>query len=186
MPLPDFNSNGLLPEGVHPATENDLMERYVMPFETSQTRPIVFEGFQRYRQELAILHLDITQWVDGSFVDRSRLDSEDIDLVNFVQLENIERIPLEDRPKVVSLLGGREATKRDYHCHTFLEIRFPSGHPFADKFEELRKYWRKWWSQPRDYSNPGEKTVDSRRGSKGFVSMTVGSEDNAPRIRTDL
>lgn len=186
MPLPEFQPNGLLPEGVHPATEDELKARCVAPFATSRTRPNLFEGFQRYRQELDSLYLDVTQWVDGSFVDQTRLDPDDIDIVNFVDSSGLQNIPVDDQPKASQLLSGGETTKAEYHCHTYLVIAFPAEHPFAENFDERRRYWRKWWSRPQDYSSPPSKRPAPHRGPKGFVAMTVGSEAAAPRIQTDL
>ena len=186
MPLPVFNSNGLLPEGVHPATDKDLHDRCVLPFVGSQTRPMVFDGFKKYRRDLELLKINITQWVDGSFIDQTRLDPEDIDLVNFVNSNEINNIPPSDQHNAQQLLDGRETTKTNYHCHTFLEVVFPAGHVFALTFEKRRKYWRDWWSKPQDYSTPGTKSPAPNRGTKGFVEMIIGNNVNAPKIRTDL
>jgi hypothetical protein len=186
MPLLPLNREGLLPEGVHPATEDELKERCVDPFPTSRTRKPVFDGFCRYRRDLSGLGLNITQWVDGSFTDGNRLDPDDIDLVNFVSASEINAIPAPDRPHATALLNGRGATKADYSCHTFLETVFPPGHVFEPIFERQRLYWRKWWAMPQDYSKPPVKTPAPHRGSKGIVLMTVGTPTAAPTINTNL
>ena len=186
MPLPTFNAEGLLPDGVHPATEDELKERCVDPFPTSRTRQPVFDGFCRYRSDLGGLGLNITQWVDGSFTDESRIDPDDIDLVNFVSANEINAIPAPDRSRASALLNGRGATKAAYSCHTFLETVFPPGHLFEPVFERQRLYWRKWWSTPQDYSKPPVKTPAPHRGSKGIILMTVGTPTAAPTINTNL
>lgn len=186
MPLPTFNAEGLLPDGVHPATEDELKERCVDPFTTSRTRQPVFDGFCRYRSDLGGLGLNITQWVDGSFTDESRIDPDDIDLVNFVSANEINAIPAPDRPRAAALLNGRDATKAAYSCHTFLGTVFPPGHLFEPVFERQRLYWRKWWSTPQDYSKPPVKAPAPLRGSKGIILMTVGAPAAAPTINTNL
>lgn len=186
MPLPNFTTEGLLPDGVHPATEDELKERCVDPFATSRTRQPVFNGFCRYRNELVGLGLNVTQWVDGSFTDETRVDPDDIDLVNFVDAAEVNAIAALERPRAAALLNGRDATKTSYSCHSFLEIVFPAGHIFAAKFEQKRLYWRRWWSTPQDYSKPPMKTPAPHRGSKGIVLMTVGSSAQAPAINTNL
>lgn len=186
MTLPTFNAEGLLPDGVHPAIEEELKERCVDPFATSRTRQPVFDGFRRYRNDLSSLGLNITQWVDGSFVDESRLEPDDIDLVNFVNAAEVNAISVADRPRATALLDGREATKGTYSCHTFLEIVFPPGHPFAPNCEQQRRYWRHFWAMPQDYSKPPVKTPAPNRGRKGFLSMVVGNPALAPTINTNL
>ena len=186
MLLPAFNAEGLLPDGVHPATEDDFKERCVDPFTTSRTRQPVFDGFCRYRSDLGGLGLNITQWIDGSFTDKSRIDPDDIDLVNFVSANEINAIPATDRPRATALLSGGNATKAAYSCHTFLETFFPPGHPFEPAFENQRRYWRKWWATPQDYSQPPVKTPAPHRGSKGIVLMTIGTSAAAPNINTNL
>ncbi len=186
MPLPPFNSRGLLPDGVHAATEDELKERCVDPFPTSRTRQPVFDGFCRYRSDLGGLSLNITQWVDGSFTDESRIDPDDIDLVNFVSANEINAISAPDRSRAAALLNGRGATKAAYSCHTFVATVFPPGHPFEPMFERQRLYWRKWWSTPQDYSKPPVKTPAPHRGSKGIVLMTIGTPTAAPTINTSL
>lgn len=186
MPLPTFNADGILPDGVHPATEAELKVRCVDPFQASTSRQNVFDGFCRYRGELSGLGINVTQWVDGSFTDETRLNPEDIDLVNFVFSGEINALPLGDRPLATALLNGREATKSQFSCHTFLETVFPPGHPFAPAFERQRRYWRKWWSTPQDYSKPPVKVPAPHRGSKGIVLMTVGAPAAAPTINPSL
>jgi hypothetical protein len=186
MPLPTFTADGLLPDGVHPATEDELKERCVDPFPASRTRQPVFDGFRRYRNDLNGLGLNITQWVDGSFVDESRLDPDDIDLVNFVGAAELNAIPVADQPRAAALLDGRDATKGAYSCHTFLEVTFPPGHPFAPIREQRRREWRHCWAMPQDYSKPPVKTPAPHRGRKGFLSMVVGNPALAPTINTNL
>ena len=55
MALPDFNAQGLLPEGVHPATVGDLKDRFVTPFPASVRRQKVFDNFCRYQATVAAL-----------------------------------------------------------------------------------------------------------------------------------
>jgi hypothetical protein len=186
MSLPTFTAEGLLPDGVHPATEDELKERCVDPFPTSRTRQPVFDGFCRYRADLSGLGLNITQWADGSFMDSTRLDPDDIDLVNFISEAEVNSIPVANRPRAAALLDGRDATKTSYSCHTFLEIAFPPGHPFAPICEQQRRQWRHFWGMPQDYSKPPVKTPAPHRGRKGFVSMVVGDSVLAPNINTNL
>ena len=181
MPLPDFNQEGLLPDGIHPASETEFRERCVEPFRKSVSRKPVFDGFRRYRSDIANLGLNTTQWVNGSFTDAQREDPDDIDLINFCTDAEINQVKPPYRPKLEALLNGKKQTKAVYHCHTFL-VEFPVGHPFNVSFESQRRYWRKWFSTPQDYSNPPFKTPAPHRGKKGIVEMVIGDPTRAPKI----
>lgn len=184
MPLPNFTIEDLLPPGVHAATEIDVQERCVDPFPDSLTRRDIYEGFCGYRRDLEALGVNLTQWVDGSFTDRTRLDPEDIDLVNFAKSSEISGLDVTNQTRAVELLNGREQTKAAYSCHTFLVVIFPLGHPLESHFEGQRKYWRQVWSTPQDYSKPPVKSPAPHRGSKGIIAMTVGDNAKAPTIET--
>jgi hypothetical protein len=181
MALPDFNEQGLLPEGVHLATAGDLEDRFVTPFPESASRPNVFDNFCRYEAALAALAVHATQWVDGSFVDQSCLNPEDVDTVNFCESAVLNSVPPAAQAQIAPLLDGRESTKRDYKTHTFLVIHFPAGHPYAANFEHRRNYWFDWFSRPQEYSGP-RKVEAPWRGRKGFVQMNVGDARLCPDL----
>lgn len=183
MPLPAYESSGLLPDGVHAATTQDLESRCVLPFSTSTTRADIFTGFTSYQNALAALGLNVTQWVDGSFVDQLRLDPDDVDVVNFCDSANINTVAGAHGTRITAMLDGRESTKATYKTHTFLLVRFPGGHPMAANFEALRKYWRAWFATPQDYTGP-VKVPAPHRGRKGIVQMNVGDATLCPSVST--
>lgn len=182
MPLPDFEPTDLLPDGVHHATRQDLELRCVTPFPKSGSRPTVFAAFSGYQDALAALDLSITQWVDGSFNDRSRLDPDDIDVVNFVDSLNLNNAAAtHGGPQITALLDGRESTKAAHHTHSFLLVYFPAGHVMRSSFEAQRKYWRYWFGVPQDYTGP-IKIPAPHRGRKGIVQMIVGDATLCPAV----
>ena len=183
MPLPAYESSGLLPDGVHAAMPQDLESRCVSPFATSTTRAGIFTAFTSYQDALAALGLNVTQWVDGSFVDQSRLDPEDVDVVNFCDSVNINAVAGAHGTRITALLDGRESTKATYKTHTFLRVHFPAGHAMGANFEAQRKYWRNWFSTPQDYTGP-IKTPAPHRGRKGIVQMNVGDATLCPTVST--
>jgi hypothetical protein len=184
MPLPDFEPSDLLPGGVHPATREDLQERCVSSFAAGSTRPRVFAGFCRYQDAVAALGLSVTEWVDGSFVDRSRLNPEDVDVVNFCDSTNLNAAAsAHSASQIQAMLDGRAATKSTFATHTFLVVHFPPGHPFAETFERGRRYWRSWFATPQHYSGTS-KIPATERGDKGIVQMTVGDVRFCPVVST--
>ena len=133
---------------------------------------------------MAALGLNVTQWVDGSLVDQSRLNPEDIDVVNFGESANLNSAAVtHGRAQIAALLDGRETTKAAYKTHSFLRIHFPSEHAMAANFELQRKYWRTWFATPQDYTG-GVKVHAPHRGRKGIVQMAVGDATLCPTVST--
>ncbi len=181
MPLPELNRQGLLPEGVHPAVEDDLKARFVDPYPASSTRQKIYGNFCRYRVDVADLGLCVTQWVDGSFVDGTKLDPDDVDVINYCESSALNALDAAVQKRIQPLLNGHGSTKDGYNTHTFLEIRFAAGHPFSAAFDAQRKYWRDWFSRPQDYSGT-EKRPAPWRGRKGIVQMSIGKPSHCPVI----
>lgn len=178
MPLPDLVKDGILPEGVHEASEKDLEDMFVAPFPASKTRDRNLKGFVAYRDVFAQFGVPLTQWVDGSFVDATRESPDDIDVVNFAHAGDLNTLDPAVRAVVAPLLQGKIER---YHTHAHLEVHFPKGHKFAAKFENMRRYWRDWFSRCQDYSGPVKKHAPWR-GSKGFVQMTTSDGNVSPVI----
>jgi hypothetical protein len=185
--LPEFNANGLLPEGVHRASLDDLRERCVDAFPASVTRPDIFAVFIRYRQQLESLGLSLTQWIDGSFVDRTRLNPGDIDLVNFCESDLFRKLPKESRDRTMPLLGDGHAHSFDGKIHCFLVMRFDydMGGGFPAASERARREHHDWFSQPMDYFSTPRKAAPAR-GRKGIVQITLGDVKLCPNVEDRL
>lgn len=181
MGLPKFNEYGLLPDGVHQTTLAEFKERFVEEFSDSDRRDKVCTGLVRYQNDIETSGVHATQWIDGSFIDQTRAQPEDVDLVNFCDSANINSVDARIRSQVTDLLVGGESTKAAYHTHTFLVVRFPPGHKYEARFEAMRKYWRDWFAVPQDYSQT-HKTPAPWRGSKGIVQMSVGDANLCPFV----
>ena len=79
MAIPDFEENGVLPEGIHEATESELFERFRY-FRSSVRR---FELCRKLKEYLDAIHqssLELDVLVDGSFV-TSEDEPNDIDMI---------------------------------------------------------------------------------------------------------
>ena len=174
MPLPDFTNTGLLPEGIHRADEHEIKQRLVDDFGDSATRRSLYSGLCRYRDELRKLGLVGEQWIDGSFVDRERLNPADIDLVNFCDHPHLNSLSHDSQALAHTLLGAGKATMVTYKCHTFVVVRYPKDHPMSEGYEKRRRYWQDWFSTPQDYSSSYKRPAPER-GRKGFVSMDIAA-----------
>src|SRR3954469_9447198 len=124
MPLPPFDSRGLLPAGIHTATEAELHALCVTAFPKSTTRPRIFQNFCLYRAAVAAMGLHVTQWVDGSFVDRTRVDPEDIDVINFLDTDQLRALSSEVRAAAVKLLANAAIDHPEFDTHAFLHITY--------------------------------------------------------------
>lgn len=77
MSIPDFNSYGFLPEGIHDCTLPDVKAQFCW----NPHRTILFENLVKFLgQEQWIKTFNCPILIDGSFV-RSKAEPDDIDLV---------------------------------------------------------------------------------------------------------
>lgn len=77
MPIPDLNNHGLLPQGIHDCTLDEIKAQFCW----NPHRTMLFENMVKFLHlETWISQLNCTVLVDGSFV-RSKVDPDDIDLI---------------------------------------------------------------------------------------------------------
>lgn len=183
MPLPPFDSRGLLPEGIHlAATEAELHALCVAPFPRSASRPRIFQNFCRYRAAIAALGLHVNQWIDGSFLDQTRLDPEDIDVINFLSADQLRALPAPDRPAAFKLLRDAATDAPEYDTHSFLHITYAYDDlPWSAESEAKRKQQRDWFSRTQRYTLTSKKEA-LNRGRKGIVQMTIGDATLCPWV----
>jgi hypothetical protein len=115
MPLPEWTDAGLLPPGTHPATLDDIYDRFVedTPPESREQRELIFAALS--------LHLGLVQriisggraWIDGSFATRTELQPNDVDVAicpsDRLQLESL---PEADRARLYVLLTMQDVFVR--------------------------------------------------------------------------
>ncbi len=162
----------------------DLHERLVAPFGAS-SRLALFQGFQRYREALLALGLHATQWVNGSFVDATRTDPEDIDLVNFCTEKMLQHVPENAMHRVGDLLAGGMATIAEFGCQTNLVVVYSPSHALAANVIAWQQKWYTLFSSARDYTDP-DRPVAPARGRKGFAELIVGDPNLCPQLRHEF
>ncbi|MGH9935029.1 MAG: DUF6932 family protein, partial [Blastocatellia bacterium] len=79
MPIPELNEDGLLPEGVHDCTLDEIGVRFGR-FQVTDRRIQLFEKLRLLVEEERQAGLAIEMIVDGSFV-TDKLEPGDIDLL---------------------------------------------------------------------------------------------------------
>jgi hypothetical protein len=79
MPIPEWSENGLLPEGVHEASLDEVRERFGR-FQRSDRRPTLFAKLSEFLRELRSTGLIVAVIINGSFV-TAKDEPSDIDLI---------------------------------------------------------------------------------------------------------
>src|SRR5579864_7756641 len=79
LPIPELDTDGLLPVGIHDCTENEIYQRFGR-FSSSDRRPQLFGKLQDYLNDARISGLFSAIIIDGSFI-TSKPEPGDIDLI---------------------------------------------------------------------------------------------------------
>jgi hypothetical protein len=86
MSIPHLNENGLLPEGVHEASVEEVRELFGL-FQRSDKRPGLFSKLSRFLQEARSTGLIAAIIINGSFV-TAKDEPSDIDLILVLRPEH--------------------------------------------------------------------------------------------------
>jgi hypothetical protein len=79
MPIPDFDEHGLLPEGLHDCTLQEVRQRFAR-FQRSDRRPRLFARLEQFMAEVKASGIIAFVILDGSFV-TADAEPNDIDIV---------------------------------------------------------------------------------------------------------
>ncbi len=93
MPIPALQENGLLPEGIHDCTIEEISERFGR-FQTSDMRPRLNSGLVKYLEELKEANIGKYLIVDGSFI-TCKDEPNDIDVL---LVAKDDYVPTEEMP----------------------------------------------------------------------------------------
>ncbi len=107
MPIPDFDSVGLLPQGVHDCTLNEVRKRFGV-FQTTDRRPKLFDRLDALIQDAWATGLISEIIIDGSFV-TAKSDPNDVDLILVLKAERDYSAEL--RPFEYNVLSTRQTRK---------------------------------------------------------------------------
>src|SRR5205809_6717643 len=106
--IPEFDPDGLLPEGIHDCSLNELRQRFGS-FQTSDRRPRLYQRFEELVSELRTLRMPLVIYVDGSFVTRNPRPN-DVDLI--LALPTEWDLAAELSPNIYNLLSKNQVKKR--------------------------------------------------------------------------
>jgi hypothetical protein len=108
MPIPDLNTDGFLPPGVHDCTIDELDDRFCQ-FQQSDRRLRLCEKFKEFLTEIRSTGLVACIVADGSFV-TSKPEPEDIDLILVIPADHDYSAEL--RPFEYNVLSKRRVRRR--------------------------------------------------------------------------
>ena len=154
-----FDSNGHLPAGLHDWSLQEIKDHLVIPFTTSATRPIIFAGYEKLRNDFSGLKCDVEQWLDGSFA-TGKVDPGDVDLLNIVSADDVNKLSWPQQLQLKALVSGK-ATKATHSCDSYFLCSVPDTDPHYDFYRRQKKYWM------------GEFGFDRKDQPKGIVRTNL-------------
>ncbi|MGH9841429.1 MAG: DUF6932 family protein [Blastocatellia bacterium] len=135
MPIPDLNEDGVLPEGIHDCTLEEIGERFGS-FQTTDRRVRLFEKLRDLVDEERKAGAAIELIVDGSFT-TDKANPDDIDLV--IVLPEHYNPGLKFPPLVYNAISKRMIRRR-YPFDVFVEREFSSDYyGWIDLFKKVKE-----------------------------------------------
>lgn len=87
----EFETNGMLPGGVHEYSLEQFLTQFVDGFPTSQRREEISKAILAFIKELCTFGIPYEFWIDGSYV-TTKINPNDADIVVFLQYSDIIKI----------------------------------------------------------------------------------------------
>jgi len=154
--IPPFNESGNIPVGEHETTLPEFKTRFVTEFNTSITRPDLYQNYINYNLMLSTFNVAKKEWVIGSYTS-AKIDPSDVDLI--VYLDALLLIRCHEEHDLWTSLD--ENMIRDtFNCHTHLVFIHPEDDPKYEHASHVREYWEKWFSLDRSDRPRGAVVLD--------------------------
>lgn len=115
MPIPAFNAAGLLPEGIHDCTLDELRERFGQ-FQRTDWRPRLFERLEAFVRDAGRTGFVVAIIVDGSFVTATE-SPNDVDVIVVLRAGHDSRALL--RPFEYNVVS-RQQVRRMYRIDAMI------------------------------------------------------------------
>jgi hypothetical protein len=126
MPIPELNSSGLLPEGVHDCSLGEIGDRFAR-FQATSRRHRLFEALESYVAQARAARVVTCLVVNGSFV-TAEADPSDIDLVVVLSADHDFAAQL--RPVAYNVVSKRRVRMR----HGFDILVAAEGTPELERY----------------------------------------------------
>jgi hypothetical protein len=148
VPIPDFDDDGNLSEGLHEAGTEDVRDALVTPFTESRTRHAIFEWWCDLREALGESGVLRAHWLAGSFV-TDKPDPADLDLITLLDGPGFDGLPRHRRLLVRSLVAGH-ATEELWRCDNYPVLEYPADDPAHAPTVAATDMWRYHFGHDRD------------------------------------
>lgn len=167
MSLPNWNQRGVLPDGIHSATLEEVYERFVLDAPNREDREVLFSTLVGYLGTLKTIVPHGKAWIDGGFAMNKDATPHDVDLV--FMPSDWEALRAKD-PATEALLASLLTLQQVFV--TSPEMFLDRVQPYGGRIDAFickpgqERYWLDTWSNVKRDGQlvPGE--------SKGFVEVT--------------
>jgi len=134
MPIPNFDENGFLPEGIHDCSLDEIVDRFGI-FQTTDHRYRLCEQLQEFLTEIRSTNFVVAVIINGSFTTSKHVPN-DVDLI--VVLSKDHDFNAELRPFEYNVLSRRRVRKR--YSFDVLVARDNSieYREYSDYFQQVR------------------------------------------------
>lgn len=161
--LPNFDENGNLPLGCYKPTFEEIKERFVNNFQSSNSRSSIFDGYLEFSIRICDeMPSAMIQLLNGSFT----TDKENPGDIDFVIIFDGECLT----PKEIdqwSHFMNNKTIKDTYHCHSFPLVKYDSSKSDLYKYYLKKKeYWLDCWGSDRNDNPKG--IIKVKMDKKGF------------------
>lgn len=156
-----FSHNGLLtPETLIPSSVEEFEIEFVSNLDFGN-RKILFEQYKVYCRDLKLLcdNKTITQWIDGSYVTKSKTPS-DIDLIFFLDFETVQS----NEKDLKQFIYPQSLTK--YGVDAYIVVIYPTDHKRAYISNADKAYWM-------DHFGKTKPNRSRKKIRKGFLEIII-------------
>jgi hypothetical protein len=148
--IPDFDSDGYLPEGFHPATQAEIKSRFVDAVAGSPTRRAIYDGWADMRTAVTEIVQITSQWLDGSFV-TNKHDPRDADVITFLEGAEVDALPTYKK-RVLKSIFAETASKTAWRCDSYVVVNYPVGHDAHSANERTAAFYGGLFASVRNSS----------------------------------
>lgn len=146
----------LLDPGVHKISLETLEQTVLVPFQEKRTRSYLCNRLRSLIQELQQYKIEMIMWIDGSFCS-TKPHPSDIDVVLFLNEDNLNKLSSEKYDQLLSLLSNRNTIRARYGCDLYF-----------DRLNDVNRaqYWQKYFSS------------NQLSEAKGFIQIRVNPNEH--------
>ncbi len=180
VPIPDFNGDGLLPQGFYSCDELSFRQAFVDNFPEMPKRDEIYEGFCRFRADITGHRISGTQWIDGSYVENNK-EPSDVDILMIIRFDHANGLSKAAQKHLRERFKRGNDSKSLYSTDCYVIVWYPPGHPKRLVFEDQRDYWTTCFGNSK-----GTGCFSPLFGDcgppKGIVEINIGKEDRCPPV----